>query len=85
MIQKFEDWLVDNPDVSLIMNKYPEEKEFVRECLIYLYDAGIKSATEYYENDRILIHQYYTKKLKELLGNDSEEIEPYSENHGKLT
>ena len=49
------------------------------------YDAGIKEATEYYEDDRIKIHEYYSAKVRELVGNEEEELEPYSENNGKLT
>lgn len=47
------------------------------------YNAGIQEAKSYYENDRITIHEYYTKKVKELLGEETE-VEVFSENNGKI-
>ena len=64
-IKTFSEWLGSSTDGQ------SEEMELIETG----YVAGVEEAKAYYENDRIAIHEYYTKKVRELMGNDSEEIE----------
>lgn len=94
MIRDFESWLdsLKRPESERSLKEkhaIDSEKRYEKfyicgEDLNDSYNAGVKAATDYYENDRILIHQYYTKQVKKLVGNETE-LEPYSENNGKLT
>ena len=48
------------------------------------YDAGVAEAKKHYEEEKIAIHEYYDKRIRELMG--SPEKEPADEsNNGRLT
>lgn len=55
-----------------------------KEEIEFAYEAGVHAAKSFYENDRIRIHEYYTAKVRELIGS-IEEVTPFTENDGKLT
>lgn len=77
MIRDFNEWLNDNVYAHMIMRSDVDDLEEI-------YNIGVKEASDHFEEERILIHEYYTKQVKKLVGNETE-IEPYSENNGKLT
>ena len=47
------------------------------------YNAGVKAASDHFEEEKVKIHEYYDMRIKELMG--GEHKEPVTENSGKLT
>lgn len=70
-IKSYIEWAESNNHRFLVA----EERE--------AYNAGVKAATDQFELDKIAIHEYYDKKIRELLGTEAPEIN--EENNGKLT
>ena len=65
-IKTFDEWLDSEPKIKFILDKYPEEKEYVKESLNMAYIAGIKAATKHYEEEAIKTHEYYDKAFRDL-------------------
>ena len=48
------------------------------------YNAGVKEASDHFEEEKIKIHEYYDKHIKSLMGNDKV-FQGSEENDGRLT
>ena len=72
MIKTFREWEEDK-DYDYPANAIAEEA----------YDAGVKEASDHFEEEKIKIHEYYAAKLADLF--DHEPPKGSDKNSGKLT
>ena len=75
-IKTFEDWITETY-APWEMDQYIDEREKPA------YNAGVKSASVHFEEEKIKIHEYYADKLAELFEQDI--YKGTEVNGGKLT
>ena len=78
-IKTFEDW------VSNLKKDIGVDKMSPFDATKFVYESALEESKNHYEADRLAIHEYYTAKVRELLGQPDIELDQYSETHGKLT